>query len=112
MVIMELDLMTVAIMRMLVSTAILVIPSVKMEKYVWLVVLMTDQEELRYASMMCGEQYVMTCGIMMMLQWFVDNLVFQLLVRIIFTVAEAIVIMVCILSLQSLLLLDLVKEKA
>ena len=35
---------------------------------------MTEKEEWKYASMMCGEQYVMTRGIMMMLQWFVDNL--------------------------------------
>ena len=73
------------------------------------------EEKARYTGICFNDAwgtYVMTRGIMMMLQWFVDNLVFQLLVRIIFTVAEAIVIMVCILSLQSLLLLDLVKEKA
>ena len=38
----------------------------KMEKYVLSVVAMTEKEELRYASMMIGEQCVMTHGMTMM----------------------------------------------
>ena len=51
--------------------------SVNMEMYVWLMVVIY-QEEWRYVSMECGVQYVMTFGILMMLEWFVDNLDYQL----------------------------------
>ena len=51
--------------------------SVNMELYVWLMV-MIYQEEWRYVSIVHGAQYVMTFGILMMLEWFVDNLDYQL----------------------------------
>ena len=51
-----------------------------MEMYVWLMVV-TYQEEWRYVSMECGVQYVMTFGILRMLEWFADNLDYQLNVR-------------------------------
>ena len=54
-----------------------------MKMYVWLMV-MTHQEEWRYVSMECGVQYVMTFGILRMLEWFVDNLDYQLDVRIVY----------------------------
>ena len=53
-----------------------------MEMYVWLMV-MTYQAEWRYVSMVHGAQYVMTFGILRMLEWFADNLDYQLDVRII-----------------------------
>ena len=56
-----------------------------MKMYVWLMVV-TYQEEWRYVSMEYGVQYVMTFGIMRMLEWFVDNLDYQLDVRIIIIV--------------------------
>ena len=66
--------------RYLVISAIFQLSSVQMEMYVWLVV-MTYQEEWRYVSMECGVQYVMTNGILRILEWFVDNLDYQLNVR-------------------------------
>ena len=53
-----------------------------MEMYVWLMV-MTYQAEWRYVSIVHGVQYVMIDGILRMLEWFVDNLDYQLNVRIV-----------------------------
>ena len=61
----------------LVISIVFQLLSVNMEMYVWLVVV-TDQEEWRYVSMEYGVQYVMTNGILMMLEWFADNLDYQL----------------------------------
>ena len=66
--------------RYLVISAIFQLSSVQMEMYVWLVV-MTYQEEWRYVSIVHGVQYVMTNGILRILEWFVDNLDYQLNVR-------------------------------
>ena len=52
------------------------------ERYVWLVEI-THQEEWRYVSMEDGVQCVTMDGIEMMLEWCVDNLDYQLHVRII-----------------------------
>ena len=49
------------------------------ERYVWLVEI-THQEEWRYVSMEDGAQCVMMDGIVMMLEWCVDNLDYQLCV--------------------------------
>ena len=48
-----------------------------MERYVWLVEI-THQEEWRYVSMEDGAQCVMMDGIVVMLEWRVDNLDYQL----------------------------------
>ena len=64
----------------LVISAIFQLLSVQMEMYVWLMVVIY-QEEWRYVSMECGVQYVMTFGILRILEWFVDNLDYQLNVR-------------------------------
>ena len=47
------------------------------ERYVWLVEI-THQEEWRYVSMEDGAQCVMMDGIVVMLEWCVDNLDYQL----------------------------------
>ena len=47
------------------------------ERYVWLVEIV-HQEEWRYVSMEVGAQCVMIIGIIMPLEWCVDNLDYQL----------------------------------
>ena len=55
-----------------------------MEKYVWLELEeVTLQDELSFAIMEYGEQYVMMDGTTTMLEWSVDNLDCQLQVSII-----------------------------
>ena len=54
---------------------------VSLAMYVWLMVVL-DQDELSYASMKYGAQYVMIIGITMMLEWCANNLDYHIHVRI------------------------------
>ena len=64
-------------MHILKKDPLYLIQCAYVERYVWLVEI-THQEEWRYVSMEDGAQCVMIIGIVMTLEWCVDNLDYQL----------------------------------